>query len=78
MGRFDKGVKFYTVAECEVRVNFPEDCVCCQYCPFVRHYDGLNRDKCSLTEEILVSREIIGHKCPLTILNEVAEGDLEE
>lgn len=77
MGRFDKGVKYYTVAEVELQVNFPEDAVCCQYCPFVRHYDGLNRDKCSLTEEILVSREIIGHKCPLTILNEVEKGDLE-
>ena len=77
MGRFDKGVKYYTVAEVELQVNFPEDAVCCQYCPFIRHYDGLNRDKCSLTEEILVSREIIGHKCPLTILNEVEKGDLE-
>lgn len=78
MGRFDKGVKFYTVAECEIQVNFPEDAVMCQYCPFIRHYDGLNRDKCSLTEEILVSREIIGMKCPLTILNEVNTEEMDK
>ena len=78
MGRFDKGVKFYTIAECEIQVNFPEDAVQCQWCPFVRHYDGLNRDKCSLTEEILISREIIGQRCPLTILNEVKTEDITQ
>jgi len=78
MGRFDKGVKFYTVAECEIQVNFPEDAVQCQWCPFVRHYDGLNRDKCSLTEEILISREIIGQRCPLTILNDVKTEDITQ
>lgn len=78
MGRFDRGVKYYTVAECEIQVNFPEDAVQCQWCPFIRHYDGLNRDKCSLTEEILISREIIGMKCPLTILNSVDTEDLKK
>ena len=78
MGRFDRGVKFYTVAECTIQVNFPEDAVQCQWCPFIRHYDGLNRDKCSLTEEILISREIIGLKCPLTIINDVKTEDLKE
>lgn len=77
MGRFDTGVKYYTAAECEIQVFFPEDAVKCQYCPFIRHYDGLNRDKCSLTEEILVSREIIGHKCPLTILNTVDAKEID-
>ena len=78
MGRFDKGVSYYTVAECEIQVNFPEDAVQCQWCPFVRHYDGLNRDKCSLTEEILISKEIIGLRCPLTILNEVKTEDMKK
>ena len=75
--RFDSGVSYYTIAECEIQVNFPEDAVCCQYCPFLRHYDGINRDKCSLMEEILVSREIIGQRCPLTILNEVKVEDMK-
>ena len=76
--RFDSGVSYYTVAECEIQVNFPEDEVKCQWCPFLRHYDGINRDKCSLTEEILISREIIGQKCPLTILTEVKVEDMKK
>lgn len=75
--RFDNGVSYYTVAECEIQVNFPEDEVKCHWCPFIRHYDGLGRDKCSLTEEILVSQEIIGQRCPLTILNEVKTEEME-
>ena len=71
MGKFDRGVSFYTVAECEIQVHFPENDVKCQWCPFCKHYDGIGRDKCGLTDEILFSREIIGRKCPLTILNEV-------
>ena len=78
MGRFDKGVRWYTVAECEIQVNFPEDDVKCRWCPFVKHYDGLNRDKCGLTDEILISTEIIGQRCPLTILNEVKTEDLAQ
>lgn len=75
--RFDTGVKYFTVGECEIQVNFPEDDVKCHWCPFLKHYDGINRDKCSLTDEILISTEIIGMKCPLTILNEVNTEDLK-
>ena len=77
MGRFDKGVSYYTVAECDIQVNFPEDEVKCKWCRFLKHYDGIDRDKCSLTDEILFSREIIGHRCPLTILNDVKAEEME-
>ena len=76
-GRFDRGVSYFTVAECEVRVNFPEDEVKCKWCPFLRHYDGLNRDKCDRTGEILVSTEIIGYECPLTILTQAKTEDMK-
>jgi len=76
-GRFDKGVSYYTIAECEVQVCFPEDEVKCHWCPFLKHYDGINRDKCSLTDEILISREIIGQRCPLTILTKAKTEDLK-
>lgn len=75
MGRFDKGVTSYTFAEATIQVAFPEDEVKCRWCPYIRHYDGIDRDKCALTEEILFSREIIGYKCPLTVINRV---DVEE
>lgn len=65
--RFDNGVQYYTKGKCEVEVFFPEDDIKCHWCPFLKHYDGMNRDKCSLTDEILISTEIIGYRCPLTI-----------
>lgn len=77
MGKFDKGVSSYTFAQCDIQVAFPEDEVKCQWCPFIIHYDSLNRDKCSLTNEILFSREIVGHKCPLTIINTVNAEDIK-
>ena len=76
-GRFDKGVTSYTFAECTVEVAFPEDEVKCQWCPFLKHYDTINRDRCQLTDEILFSREIIGQKCPLTIINNVKTEELK-
>lgn len=71
MARFDKGVTSYTFAETTIQIAFPEDEVKCKWCPFLKHYDGLDRDKCGLSEEILFSKEIIGRNCPLTILNQV-------
>ena len=78
MGRFDKGVTSYTFAEANIQVVFPEDEVKCKWCRFLRHYDGIDRDKCALTEEILFSREIIGFRCPLTILNNVKVEEIEQ
>ena len=78
MGRFDKGVTSYTFAECTISVSFPEDEVKCKWCPFLKHYDSIDRDKCSLTDDILFSREIIGHNCPLTILNTVDAKEIEK
>ena len=77
MARFDKGVTSYTFAETTIQVAFPEDEVKCKWCPFIKHYDSLDRDKCGLTEEILFSKEIIGQHCPLTILNQVETKELE-
>lgn len=76
-GRFDKGCSYYTAMSCEIEVYFPEDCVCCQYCSFLKHYDGINRDRCILTDEILISREITGRECPLVKINEVKVEDMK-
>ena len=78
MGRFDKGVTSYTFAECTITVSFPEEEVKCKWCPFLKHYDSIDRDKCGLTEDILFSREIIGNNCPLTILNTVDAKEIEK
>ena len=76
-GRFDKGVNSYTYAECTVEVAFPEDEVKCRWCPFLRHYDNIDRDRCQLTDEILFSRELIGQRCPLTVINNVKVEELK-
>ena len=76
--QFDSGVLNYTITSTDITVAFPEQEVKCQWCPFVRHNDGLNRNRCALTEEILFSLEITGHRCPLTIINYVKAEDLEK
>lgn len=78
MGKFDKGVLYYTFAEYTIQIGFPEDEVKCKWCKFLRHYDGLNRDKCGLTEDILYSTELRGLNCPLTILNSVETEELKK
>ena len=78
MGKFDNGILTYTFAEVTIQVAFPEDEVKCKWCRFLRHYDGLNRNKCSLTEEILPTIELIGLNCPLTIINTVMTEDLKK
>ena len=74
---FDRGVSYYTIADLSIQIGFPEDEVKCKWCRFIRQYDSLDRDKCSLTEEILYSKEIRGIHCPLVILNEVKAEDLK-
>ena len=71
MGRFDKGVSKYTVCNLDINVYFPENEVMCRWCPFLTHYDSIERDKCSLTNEILFTKEFTGRKCPLKIINDV-------
>ena len=46
VGRFDRGVSYYTDCKLEMMVHFPEDEVKCRWCPFLRHYDNIDRDKC--------------------------------
>jgi len=78
MGRFDKGVTSYTFADATVTVCFPEDEVKCKWCKFLRHYDGIDRDKCALTEDIIFTREFVGQNCPLTIINQVGSEELKK
>lgn len=77
MGRFDKGVTSYTFAECTIQISFPEEEVKCKWCPMLKHYDHIDRDRCLLTNDILFSRELIGQHCPLTILNTVKAEEMD-
>lgn len=60
MARFDKGVLYYTKAT--VMISFPENMVCCQYCPLLETYA---RKQCRRTGEYIADDRGIGGMCPL-------------
>lgn len=60
MSRFESGVKYYTAGT--VKVAFPEDRVCCAYCPLMETYA---RKQCRMTGEYLADDRYIGYRCPI-------------
>lgn len=60
------GASYYTDAELTITIHFPEDKVCCLYCPLrVKDPDCYGRQICFATREILVYPQItIGNSCP--------------
>lgn len=60
------GVAKYTKAT--VVVYFPEDRVCCQYCPLLETY---SRNKCRMTHEYIADTRAQGLWCPLQIIEVV-------
>jgi hypothetical protein len=77
MAKFDRGVSYYTIADLSMQISFPEDEVKCKWCKFLKHYDGMNRDKCGLTDDILYSTELRGLNCPLVIINSINTEELK-
>lgn len=59
------GVTFYTTMT--VDIHFPEDKVCCQYCPLLETY---SRDQCRRTGEYILNIHTIGYDCPLQLKGE--------
>jgi hypothetical protein len=63
MKEFRNGVSYYTRAS--VQIGFPEDDVCCHWCPMMTRDPNL-RDVCGKTGEILLApKHTIGMNCPL-------------
>lgn len=60
MSRFASGVKYYTTAK--VEIHFPENCVCCGFCPLLETYA---RKQCRRTGEYIADERTIGYDCPL-------------
>lgn len=68
MKQFLSGVSYYTKAT--VEIGFPEDDVCCHWCPFLAHDYKLDREMCKKTGEILIApKHDIGFYCPLKFEN---------
>jgi len=64
MKDFRNGVRFYTKAT--VEIGFPEEDVCCHWCPFLAADYKLDREACKKTGEILLApKHAIGFNCPL-------------
>lgn len=57
---FESGVRYYTSAT--VKISFPENRVCCQYCPLLETYA---RKQCRRTGEYIADDRTIGYYCPL-------------
>lgn len=68
MKQFLNGVSYYTKAT--VEIGFPEDDVCCHWCPLMTRDPNL-RDICGKTGEILQApKHTIGFNCPLNFNKE--------
>jgi hypothetical protein len=67
MKEFRTGVSYYTKST--VDICFPEDDICCHWCPLMTRDPNL-RDVCSKTGEILLAaKHTIGFNCPLKFEN---------
>ena len=66
---FKSGVSYYTTGTIEI--HFPEDDVCCHWCPFLQHDYKLDRERCGKTGEVLIApKHSIGFNCPLNFTEE--------
>lgn len=64
------GVTWYSYGYATVTVPFPEDKVCCRYCPYMRSDAGGVRQKCCLTGDVLYRLDMRGAHCPVVISKE--------
>lgn len=66
MKSFKNGVSWYTDGKAVVDIHFPENDVCCSWCPFCRSENDLNRFWCRLTNTMLYNPFVnIASNCPI-------------
>lgn len=65
---FKSGVGYYTKAT--VEIFFPEDRVCCAFCPLLETYA---RKQCRRTGEYIADDRYIGFSCPMVFQEPEAE-----
>ena len=64
MKEFIKGVSYYTKATADI--GFPEDDICCYWCPLLGSEVSPKREYCRKTGEYLFApKYTIGENCPL-------------
>ena len=73
MKNFSKGVSYFTQATASIR--FPEDDLCCRWCPLMGIELKTDREYCKMTGEILLAaRDMVGFSCPLVFQEEENDG----
>lgn len=65
MARFDNGVSFYDTGQITLQIPFPEGDRKCRWCRFCKQDNGI-RHRCTITDRILISTELMHEECPLT------------
>lgn len=69
MKEFRTGVRYYTKGM--VEIGFPEDDLCCYWCPLMGTEYKPDREYCKKTGEYLTApRYTIGFECPLKFKKE--------
>lgn len=70
---FKNGVLWFTKGTANIQVNFPEDKVACQYCPFCRSENDLKRFWCRLTNTMIYNPFIpeLPENCPVEFTGEI-------
>lgn len=69
MKEFYNGVGYYTKAV--VEIGFPEDDICCHWCPLMGSEYRNGREYCKKTGEYLLApKHTIGVNCPLNFKKE--------
>lgn len=68
MKDFANGVGYFTRGT--VEINFPEDDICCHWCPLMGIESKTDRPYCKRTGEYLIVPKLgIGDRCPITFDN---------
>lgn len=61
-------VTYYTKGHIVLEVNFPEERIKCQWCPFLVSQESNKRHKCYITSEMLVYPfATVGNQCPIVL-----------
>lgn len=69
MKDFSRGVSYYTSGT--VEIGFPEDDICCRWCPLMGMELKIDRAYCKRTGEYLVSPNFeVGMNCPIVFQNQ--------
>lgn len=68
MKDFSRGVSYFTHGK--VDISFPEDDICCHWCPMMGVEIKSDREYCRKTGEYLsATRHVVGFNCPINFEN---------